>query len=86
MVWSELGRDGSDVDGSVGDWSVRDALVKNRSVAKKVAADPPFFNWFEISKFDQNLKHIYNSSICKEYKVKNTSQNTSQVKSEYKSI
>ena len=53
---------------------------------KKVAADPPFFNWFEISKFDQNLKHIYNSSICKEYKVKNTSQNTSQVKSEYKSI
>jgi hypothetical protein len=27
------------------------------------------FNWFENSNFYQNLKHIYNSSICKDYKV-----------------
>jgi hypothetical protein len=33
--------DGSVRDGSVGNWS-----VGNGSVAKKVAADPPSFNWF----------------------------------------
>jgi hypothetical protein len=36
------GRDG---DGSVRDGSIWDKLGRNRSVAKKVAADPPFY-WF----------------------------------------
>jgi hypothetical protein len=40
------GGDGSGKNGSVGDGSVRNGSVRNGSVAKKVAADPPSFNWF----------------------------------------
>jgi hypothetical protein len=36
---------GRDRDGLVRDGSVRDKLVRNGSVAKKVAANPPFY-WF----------------------------------------
>jgi hypothetical protein len=45
-----LGGDRSGEDGSGGDRSgknrsVGDGSVRNGLVAKKVAADPPFFNW-----------------------------------------
>jgi hypothetical protein len=43
---ARLGRDGSGKNGSVGDGSVGIGSAENRSVAKKVAADPPSFNWF----------------------------------------
>jgi hypothetical protein len=41
------GWDGSGKNGSVVDGSVRIRSVGNGSVAKKVAADPPSFNWFK---------------------------------------
>jgi hypothetical protein len=40
------GEDGSSGDGSGKNGSVGDGSVRNGSVAKKVAADPPSFNWF----------------------------------------
>jgi hypothetical protein len=43
-----LGEDGSGGDGSCKNRSVGDGLVRNGSVAKKVAADPPSFNWFPL--------------------------------------
>jgi hypothetical protein len=38
-------------DGSVRDWSVGDGSVRNWSVAKKVAVDPPSFNWLSFDLF-----------------------------------
>jgi hypothetical protein len=40
------GEDGSGGDGSGKNGSVGHGSVMNGSVAKKVAADPPSFNWF----------------------------------------
>jgi hypothetical protein len=43
-----LGEDGSGGDGSGKNRSVGDGSVRNGSVAKKVAVDPPSFNWLGI--------------------------------------
>jgi hypothetical protein len=42
------GEDGSGGDGSGKNGSVGDGSVRNGSVVKKVAADLPPFNWFNI--------------------------------------
>jgi hypothetical protein len=53
MVRAVMGRAGTGLGGTgwvgmglVRDWSVEDGLVGNGSVAKKVVADPPSFDWF----------------------------------------
>ena len=48
MVGDRSGEDGSGEEMSGKNRSVGDGSVRNGSVAKKVAADPPSFNWFNV--------------------------------------
>jgi hypothetical protein len=49
FVEDRLGENGLGGDGSSKNRSVGDGSVRNGLVAKRVAADPPSFNWFVLN-------------------------------------